>query len=666
MPRKAPVPTTGAILSLEEAERLQEAHGARVDIAWGGKDRPWFDWQTRMLNCTCDEIGLLGGKSGGKSTVMRAWLISGNPDKPDYDSEGQSVLVNQSYIYHPDFLGLILRKNEDDLTDFIARASRMWASLGAEYVRGHFRFPSGARIDAGHLKDSTSWQKYIGIEYQRIAIDEAGLIPEFNLFEELRSCMRSPYPELRCQVVLASNAGGPGTGWLIDRFMKARDEFKQIIAHDQVITETYTHPFTMKEEKRTRIWIFSTIKDNPVMRDTPYAVTLISLTDPKKREAYFEGHWDALYGSYFGDLFRPDGPVFSNKEPDNANHVVPEASVKLLPWWHRSIGMDWGYAHESAIMWACQDANGRIYIYREIVASQASPERLGYEIAMASRAELELLTSHSMVLHLSHDAFSTRAGDKSIAELIAVGIQRVLGPNSVHLPDLMIKRIKEAYEADSYRYEDMQARDKAIEGIRLQRKLGITIRIAEKTGIIGWQHVRETLRWQTIGERNAQFEQSIFMRLLREAPDKAEEYARLFRDLKPEILPKLQILRERCPRLIDAIPRAQHEDGQEAMDKAHFKGRDSVDGLLYLIMGMRDEMPPEPFEEFRAHKLETIQQQQPSMSVDDLVRINMGLEAQWKEKNTQPAPFTPPRQARLSRLIMQGKYKLPSKVYERI
>lgn len=667
MPRKAPVPQTGAILSLDEAERLQKEHGDRVDIAWGGVARPWFAWQTRMLSSTCDEIGLLGGKSGGKSTVMRAWLVSGNPTKPDFDDQGAPILVNQSYINHPDYLGLILRKNEDDLTDFISRASRMWASLGAEYVRGHFRFPSGARIDAGHLKDSTSWQKYIGIEYTRIAIDEAGLIPEFNLFEELRSCMRTAYPdEMRCQVVLASNAGGPGTAWLIERFMKARDENNLIIPHDNIITETYTHPFSCKEEKRTRIWMFSTIEDNPIMRDSPYAVTLISLTDPKKRKAYFEGQWDALYGSYFGDLFRPDGPVTSNNEPATANHVVPADTVKLLPWWHRSVGMDWGYAHESAIMWACKNPNGQIYLYRELVAPHTSPERLGFEIAMASRDELEKLTSHSMVLHLSHDAFNNRAGDKSIAELVGMGISRVLGPNSVHLPDIMIKRIREAYEADAYRYEDITARDKAIEGIRLQRKLGITIRIAEKTGIIGWQHVRETLRFMPIGERNAVFDHQIFMRLLREEPTKAEEYARLYRDLKPEILPVLQILKERCPRIIDAIPRAQHQEGEEAMDKAHFMGRDSVDALLYLIMGMRDEMPDEPFEEFRAQRLEAIVRQEPGVSVDDLVRINQGLEQKWKDKNKQPAPYTPPRHARLSRLIAQGKWKPPSKIDERI
>lgn len=656
---------SGAVLSSDEALRLKDELGQSVRIGWGG-EQPWFEWQKRLLTCTVDEIGCFGGKAGGKSSSIRGWLVSGNPHLPDFAEDGGPLLFNQSYIYHPDYYGLILRRNEKDLKFFLREAERMWAPLGAEYKNGYFEFMSGARIDTGHLADENAWMKFIGNEYTRVAIDEAGLIPDYGLIEELRSCMRTPHPELRIQIVYASNAGGPGTSWIIDRFMRVKDEHGNLIPHDTVITEKRIHPFTKKEETRTRIWMFSTVADNTVMRDTQYASDLIYLQDAKRRRAYFEGQWDALYGSYFGDVFRPDGPIVSNNEPSHASHVVPSASIQLLPWWHRSMGMDWGYAHEASILWACQNPEGRIYIYRELVASQASPDRLGYELARASRDELERLTSHSMVLHLSHDAFDNRRGDKSIAELIAMGISRVLGPDAVHLPDLMIRRIRESYQQDAYQLEDEQARDKAIEAIRLQRRLGITIRIAEKTGVIGWQHVRETMRWETIGQYNAQYDHQMFIKLLQENPSRAEEYARLFRDIKPEILPRLQIIRETCPRLIEAIPRAQHEDGTENVDKAHFKGKDSVDSLLYLIMGMHDEAPAEPFEDFRNKTLETVRKRDPLISTDDLVRINEGIEAEWKHKNRQPAPFTPPRAARLHRLIVQGKFKQQPRIWERV
>lgn len=666
MPRPLPRKddSLAAIVSSEEAARLQERYGARVVVHGGGPGQDWWDWQKRVLTCLADEVAMLGGKGSGKSAVMRGWLISGNPNLPDYDSEDNPVPVNQSYTYHPEYLGLILRKNEGDLADFIRRAARMWQPYGGEYKNGRFEFPSGARIDCGHLKDETSWQKYIGIEYQRIAIDEAGLIKEYDLFDELRSCMRTPYPELRVQIVLASNAGGPGTGWLIERYMKARDKNNVIIPHDTIIEEEFMHPFTGEKKTRTRIWMFSTVEDNPIYKTSDYAVTLLSIQDPKKRRAYFEGHWDALFGSYFGDIFRPEGPVMANSEPPTANHVIEP--IKLQPWWHRSISMDWGYAHESAVLWAAKSPDRRTYIYRELVASQTSPVRMGFEIAMATREELATYPSRSITLHLSHDAFAARGGDKSYAELIAQGMARVLGANSVHLPDLLIRNLRESFAMNEVAAPWVtQEREKAIEAIRLQRRIGITIRIAEKTSVIGWQHCREIMRWESIGEINAQFDPQMAQDLLMRDPSAFTEYCKLYRDVQPEVLPKLQIFNT-CKRLIDAIPRAQHEDGTEAVSKDHYPGRDSLDAFSYLVTGMIEECPPEPYEVFRDSRLDKIVKQSPQVTVNDLIHANRVIEAEWKDKMSQRASYTPPRHARASRMLLQGKMKPDQTVRTRV
>ncbi len=625
---------------------------------WGGDDRPWFPWQIKVLECMADEIALLGGKGSGKSEIMRAWLVSGNPDQSDFDENGAEIPWNRSYMFHPEYRGLILRKNEGDLADFIKRAAVMWEPYGIQYTNGRFEHPCGATIDCGHMRDDTAWMKYIGIEYQRIAIDEAGLIKEYALFDELRSCMRSPYKELRIQVLLASNAGGPGTSWLIERYMKARDENKQIIPHGNIITEDYKHLHTGKPHKRTRIWIFSTAMDNPLYRDGEYIIQLQSMEDPKKRAAYLDGQWDALYGSYFGDLFRPEGPRKSNDEPENANHVIPANSVKLQLWWHRSIGMDWGYAHEAAILWGCQDPSGRVHVYRELAASQASAEKLGYELALMTREELEKSPSHSMVLHLSHDAFKNDGkGDKSIAEIIGLGIGRVLGPSSVHIPDIIAKNLQAAFDREPYNFRTKEEQEQAISAIKKQRRTGITIRIAEKTSVIGWQHCRELLRWETIGEHNAKYDPKLANQLLQQDPQAFDEYCKLFRNVRPESLPRLQIW-DNCKRLIEGIPKAQHKDGEEAMAKEHFKGRDSVDAWFYLLLGMRDEAPPEPFEEFRGRSLETLIATQPDITTNDLVRVNMALEAEWKEKiDRKCSPYTPMRGARYSRMFRQGQIK---------
>lgn len=634
-----------------------------VNVDWGVK-RPWFDWQLRFLSSTVDEIGLFGGKSGGKSAGMRGWLVSGNPNLPDDDKDGQPLLVNRSYCNHPEYTGLILRRNEKDLRFFLREAERMWKPLGMEYKNGYFESPVGARIDCGHLADENSWQKYLGNEYQRIAIDEVGLIPEYGMIEELRSCMRTPNPEMRIQIVYASNAGGPGTGWIIDRFMNVLDANGDLIPHDTVIEEKRIHPITGKEQIKTRIWMFSTVQDNTVIRETDYASDLKHQKDEKRVKAYFYGLWDALYGSYFGDLFRPDGPVLANGEPSNACHVVTRDKTEIKPWWHRSISMDWGYAHDSAILWACQSPDGRVIIYRELAADKTSPELLGYEIGMRSRDELRASSNKSMVLHLSHDAFHNDRGERTIAELIAAGIARVLGRDAVHIPDMEITRLKDAWATEPVRWDQTVAQQKAIDGIKLQRRLGITIRMAQKTGPIGWMHCRELMRWKSIGLRNTQYDPAYAATL---SPEQQFEYVQTFRMLKPEALPRLQIIREECPKLIAAIPKAQHEDGTENIDKKHFSGKDLIDSLHYLVMGLRDEIPAEPFEAFQERQmLDIAGQYGGALTLNDKIHINRALEQQWKDKSKPVAPYTPPRHARSARLMRQGILKPTDGYRERV
>lgn len=658
----------GAVLSEEHVAELVASGALDASKTIGGANRPWFDWQRRGLLCRCDEIGCWGGKGGGKSDYMRAFLMRGNPDLPLYDKAGNYIAVNESYLNHPHYRALILRKNEKDLADFINRSIQLYGEVGGVYSDGMFTFPSGATIDCGHMKDKTSWQKYIGVEYQRICIDEAGLIPDFDSIEELRSCMRSPYPELRCQMVMASNAGGPGSSWIQDRYMNVTDANGVKIPHDTVISEQFRHPITGEMHTRTRIWLFSTIRDNPFYAKSDYGITLMSLQDPKKRAAYLDGEWDALWGSYFGDVFRPDGPRVSLNEPAEANHVLRRDKVtqrypvEIGYWWPRHIGFDWGYSHESAIMWGARSPEKRVYVYREMVQAQMTAFKAGYEIAMASRDELEKLPSHSMTLWLSHDAFGQRGGDRSYAELIAMGIASVLGADSVYVPEILIQRIRDAYEKHGSHPLALAERDQAIEQIKLQQKIGITIRRADKASVIGWQHMRELLRWERIGTPNAQFSHEQYFKILTEEGEvKAGEYAKVFRQLKPEILPKLQIF-DCCPRLITAIPKAQHKDGSEDVDQDHFRGKDSVDGALYLILGMREGSQEEPFEAYRDQKITQIKVDNPDINLRDLIWANQVIESKWAEKNKQLAPYTPVVGTRLRRMIAQGRIRQPNSI----
>ena len=97
-----------------------------------------------------DEILYGGARGGGKTDAGQAWLL--------YD------------IDKPRYRALVLRRNADDLRDWIDRARELNLPTRAEFVGNpvEIRFPSGAKIRTGHLKDQNAYTKYQGQEYQKV------------------------------------------------------------------------------------------------------------------------------------------------------------------------------------------------------------------------------------------------------------------------------------------------------------------------------------------------------------------------------------------------------------------------------------------------------------------------------------------------------------------
>lgn len=581
------------------------------------------------------------------SAAMRAWLIKGNPELPERDADGTPNLTNISYMFCPGYRALILRKNQEDLEDFIARAIEMYRPYNIHFVNGQFKHPCGATIDCGHMKDRNSWQQFIGVEFVRVAIDEAPLIPDYESYDQLRSCQRTVFPELRIQTLLAGNAGGPGTGWISDRFMNAKDATGRLIPPGEIITEDYIHPLTLEKRQKTRVFLFSTYKDNPTIAKTDYIIQLMSLSDKRQRAAYIDGDWGAFTGSYFDDVFRKEARP---GEPPHACHVVKTKPVqpRLENWFPRALGVDWGYRHESSCLWMAQHGvTGQNHIYREMVASQMSAERLGFEIGKASMQELNAHSSHAFPLYLSHDAFQQRDERQTLAELLARGIARVLGPNAVHTPDLVIRQMQERLSIrENPSPQEMQAQQAAFDAIRKQKNSGITIRVAPKANSVGWQYLRELMRWEHIQVDRPEFSQEVYLDLLMQSESRAQEYLQYCQGFNEETLPKLLVW-DTCPSLIEAIPRGVYDSkGTEGLDKAHFKGRDSLDSLYYLMVSHREHEAPEPYEAFRDKALNAALAANPNLTTQDKIWINRGLEEEWNQADRDPISYTHQRGGR--------------------
>ena len=319
------------------------------------------------------EILYGGSRGGGKTHAGMVWLT----DPIDI----------------PEYRALVIRKNADDLSDWIDRARQMYRSLGVKvaYKPAIFTFPSGAMIKCGHLKDDQAYTKYQGHEYQRMLIEELTQIPQERRYLQLISSCRSTIPGLKASVFLTANPGGSGHGWVKKRFVDVAEPNK-----------LYLDPVS----NRYRIFIPATIDDNPVLmkNDPNYVGTLEGLkaTDEQLYKAWRWGSWEVFIGQAFSE-FRRDVHV-TDRFP------YPLADCRKI------IGFDWGYNHAGSAQWIAicpenKQGVSRLYSYREIHQNKTTPELWAEQIA--------ILTKHEPVdfIVMPHDTYSDREGKESIARI---------------------------------------------------------------------------------------------------------------------------------------------------------------------------------------------------------------------------------------------------------
>jgi len=227
-----------------------------------------------------------------------------------HNSEAGLVwMVEPEYIRHQKYHGLVVRRNYDDLSDWIARAKLMYRPLRARFSGNPpvIKFPSGAFIRTGHLKDENAYMKYMGHEYQKMLIEELTQIPTELLYQQLVSACRSSIPDLPAQVFSTTNPGGPGHSWTKSYYV------------DKAYKETFydTHEVSGRVVTRTRIFIPSRVWDTPqlYLNDPAYVVYLNSLPEDL-RAAWRDGSWDSFVGQFFTEFSRGIHGVRPFKIPD--------------------------------------------------------------------------------------------------------------------------------------------------------------------------------------------------------------------------------------------------------------------------------------------------------------------------------------------------------------
>lgn len=325
-----------------------EVYSATIEVevnAWTPNPGP----QVQVLERDEFEILVGGARGGGKTEIGLAWM------------------VEPEYVSHPLYHGLVIRRNADDLSDWIARAEIFYAPNSGR-ITGKppiIRFPSGAFIRTGHLKDEHAYTKYQGHEYQKILVEELTQIPRESDYEKLISSARSTVPELPSQVLSTTNPGGVGHVWVKARFV------------DVARMKTYFYA----GGKRSRIFIPATVDDCPqiIENDPGYIYFLESIKDEKLRRAWRYGDWNTFSGQFF--------EMWSDEIHIVKPFLIPEQ-------WNRYRSLDWGYYPGfGAVGWFAIDYENNHYMYREFYEQQNTPTIMASKVLNLTDPKENIITT---------------------------------------------------------------------------------------------------------------------------------------------------------------------------------------------------------------------------------------------------------------------------------
>lgn len=193
---------------------------------------------------------------------------------------------------------------------------------------GLIQFPNGSTIVVGHFKNEGDIDKYIGIEYDIIIIEERTQLSKQKI-DQLFGSLRTGKPGWRPRSYNGTNPGGIG-------HMEFREEFI-LPWREGRMAETQ------------RFFIDMDWRHNPFINEE-YKQYLMGLTGILG-EMWRDGNWDVGSGTFFINW-------------EEQIHVIdpPDRIPMEWPLW---ISMDWGWTHPAVVQWHTQKPDGAIVTIAE-------------------------------------------------------------------------------------------------------------------------------------------------------------------------------------------------------------------------------------------------------------------------------------------------------------
>ena len=318
----------GKVKTVIDTKDIEEA-SPTIKKAFEEKDvifQPNQGPQSDFLASSEREVFYGGARGGGKSYAM--------------------LVDPLRYCDKQHHRALLIRRTMPELRDLINHSQQLYSKAypGAKWreQEKEWRFPSGARIEFGYAENLTDALRYQGQSYTWIGIDELPQYPTPDIYNFLRSSLRSVDPQIPVYMRATGNPGNVGSLWVKEMFVDPCESNKRF---DVEI------PTPMGVKKISRKFIPAKLQDNPYLMQTDdYYAMLASLPEVQKKQ-FLEGDWDAYESSSF--------PEFNRQI-----HVIEPFDIPRN--WMRFRAADWGYSSPACCLWFAVDYDNNLFVYREL------------------------------------------------------------------------------------------------------------------------------------------------------------------------------------------------------------------------------------------------------------------------------------------------------------
>ena len=328
---------------IDSASPNVQKHIGTQDVVF----KPNIGPQTDFLAASEREVFYGGARGGGKSYAM--------------------LVDPLRYCDRQHHRALLLRRTMPELRDLITHSQRLYSRAfpGAKWreQEKEWRFPSGAKIEFGYAENMTDALRYQGQSYTWIGIDELPQYPSPDIYNFLRSSLRSVDPEIPVYMRSTGNPGNIGSQWVREMFV-----------NPAVPNSTFNLEVNTPTGAKviTRRFIPAKLQDNPYLTQTDDYYAMLASLPEVQRKQFLEGDWDAFEDSAF--------PEFSK-----ATHVVDPFEVPK--GWQRFRAADWGYSSPACVLWFAIDYDNNLWIYRELYTKKITADVFAQKVLMLEKDE---------------------------------------------------------------------------------------------------------------------------------------------------------------------------------------------------------------------------------------------------------------------------------------